>query len=71
MVIKRTQGTVNLNLVPGKGIEQIILRKITQYVWDNWGIRTNQHGIMKGRSCLTNMMSFYDQVSLLVERLLM
>ena len=33
----------------------------------NQGIRPSQHGFMKGRSCLTNLISFYDQVTHLVE----
>ena len=46
---------------------QIILREITQHVQDNWGIRPSQHGFMKGRSCLTNLISFYDLVARLVD----
>jgi len=34
---------------------------------DNQGIRPSQHGFMKGRSCLTNPISFYDQVTCLVD----
>ena len=30
---------------------------------DNQGIRPSQHGFMKGSSCLTNLISFYDQVT--------
>jgi len=33
----------------------------------NQRIRANQYGFMKGRSCLTNLMSFYDQVTCLVD----
>ena len=51
---------VSLTLLPGKVMVQIILREITQHVQDNWGIRPSQHGFMKGRSCLTNLISFYD-----------
>ena len=36
-------------------------------VQDNWGIRPSQHGFMKGRSCLTNLISFYDLVTHLVD----
>ena len=46
-------------------MEQIILREITQHVRDNLGIRPNQHGFMK--SCLTNLISFYNLVTHLVE----
>ena len=30
---------------------------------DNRGIKPSQNGFMKGRSCLTNLISFYDQVT--------
>jgi len=40
---------------------------LTGHVKDNQGIRPSQHGLMKGRSCLTNLISFYDQVKRLVD----
>ncbi|KAK4807004.1 LOW QUALITY PROTEIN: hypothetical protein QYF61_000333 [Mycteria americana] len=46
----------------------------TQGIWwkcspsqDNQLIRPSQHGFMKGRSCLTNLISFYDKVTCLVD----
>ena len=59
-------GLVNLTLVPGKVMEQIVLREITQHVRDNRGIRPSQHGFMKGRSCLTNLI-FCDLLTRLVD----
>jgi len=53
--------------VPGKIIERFILNALTGHVKDNQGIRPSQHGFMKGRSCLTNLISFYDQVTCLVD----
>jgi len=35
-------------------------------VKDNQGIRPSKHGLMKSRSCLTNLISFYDQLTHLV-----
>jgi len=32
-------------------------------VKNNQGIRPSQHGFMKGKSCLTNLIFFYDQVT--------
>ncbi|KAK4817511.1 hypothetical protein QYF61_017756 [Mycteria americana] len=58
---------VSLTLVPGKVIEQIILSAITQHVQDNQVIRPSQHGFMKGRSCLTNLISFYEKATHLVD----
>ncbi|GAB0178848.1 mitochondrial enolase superfamily member 1 [Grus japonensis] len=52
---------VSLISVPGKVMEQFILGALNQ------GIRPSRHGFMKGRSCLTNLMSFYDLVTCLVD----
>ena len=58
---------VSLTLVPGKVMEWIILSAITRHVQDKGGIRPSQRGFTKGRSCLTNFISFYDQVTHLVD----
>ncbi|KAK4818945.1 hypothetical protein QYF61_022210 [Mycteria americana] len=52
---------VSLTLVPGKLMEQISLSAITWHVEDNQGIKPSQHGFRKGRSCLTNLISFYNR----------
>ena len=57
---------VSLTSVPGKVTEPIILSAITWHVQDNQVIRPSQHGFMKGRSCLTNLI-FYDKVTRLVD----
>jgi len=56
---------VSLTLVPGKVMEQITLSAIT---WqDNQVIRPSQHGFMKGRSCVTNLISLNYKVTRLVD----
>ncbi|GAB0188265.1 mitochondrial enolase superfamily member 1 [Grus japonensis] len=57
---------VSLTSVLGKVMEQIILSAIMQHVQDNQVIRPSQHRFMKGRSYLTNLISFYDKVTCLV-----
>ncbi|KAJ7408426.1 hypothetical protein BTVI_59601 [Pitangus sulphuratus] len=49
---------VILTAVPDKVMEQIILGAITQHLQDGEGIRPSQHSFRKGRSCLTNLISF-------------
>jgi len=53
--------------VPGKIMEWFILSALTGHMQDNQGIRPSQHGFMKGRSSLTNLISFYEQVTRLVD----
>ncbi|RMC03569.1 hypothetical protein DUI87_19744 [Hirundo rustica rustica] len=58
---------VSLTSVPGKIMEQFILSVITQNLQDGQGLRPSQHRFRRGRSCLTNLTSFYDQVTCLVD----
>jgi len=53
----------SLTSVLGKIMEWFILSAPTGHVKDNQGIRPSQHGFMQGRSCLTNLISFHDQVT--------
>jgi len=48
-------------------MEQIILSATMRHTLDNQGIRPSQHGFMKGRSCLNNLISFCDKVTRLVD----
>ncbi|KAK4828451.1 hypothetical protein QYF61_026676 [Mycteria americana] len=57
----------SLTLVLGKLMEQIILSAITWHVQDTQVIRPSQQGFMKGKSCLANLISFYDRVTQLVD----
>jgi len=49
-------------------MEQFVLSALTGHVKDNQGrIRPSQNGFMKGRSCLTNLISCCDQVTHLAD----
>ncbi|KAK4823090.1 hypothetical protein QYF61_025828 [Mycteria americana] len=63
----RKEDSGNYRAIPGKLMEQIILSAVTWHVEDNQGIKPSQHGFRKGRSCLTNLISFYDKVTRLVD----
>ncbi|KAF4803887.1 hypothetical protein TURU_012424 [Turdus rufiventris] len=52
---------VSLTSVPSKVMEQFILSIITQHLQDGQGIRPSQHGFRRGRSCLTNLITYYYQ----------
>ncbi|KAK4827692.1 hypothetical protein QYF61_020826 [Mycteria americana] len=58
---------VSLTSVPGKIMDLFILSVLNRHVQANQGIRPSQHGFRKGRSCLTNLISFYDKVTRLVD----
>jgi len=58
---------VSLTSVLGKIMKWFILSAFTRHVQDNRGLRPSQHGFTKGKSCLTNLISFYDQVTCLVD----
>jgi len=48
-------------------MHQFSLSVLTRHVKDSQGFRPSQHGFTKGSSCLTNLTSFYDQVTCLAD----
>ena len=59
--------TISLTSVPGKVMEQSILNEITWHKQDNQAIRPSPHRFTKRRSCLTNLIYFYDWVTHLMD----
>jgi len=52
---------VSLTSIPGKMLQQHILDVIIiKQVKEKKVIRSSQHGFTKGKSCLTNLIAFYD-----------
>ncbi|KAJ7421298.1 RNA-directed DNA polymerase from mobile element jockey-like protein [Willisornis vidua] len=54
---------VSLTSVPGKIMEKIILGSIEKYLEDNAVTGHSQHGFLRGKSCLPNLISFYGKVT--------
>ncbi|GAB0185459.1 mitochondrial enolase superfamily member 1 [Grus japonensis] len=59
---------VSLTSVPGKIMEKIMLGVTEKHLKDNAVIGHSQHGFVRGRACLTNLVSFYDKVTHLVDQ---
>ena len=54
---------VSLASIPGKAMEQLILEVIIKQVQEKKVIRSSQHGFTKEKSCLTNLIAFYDDMT--------
>ncbi|KAM7181807.1 uncharacterized protein RBU57_000458 [Macrochelys suwanniensis] len=59
---------VSLTSVPGKLVETIVKNKIVRHIEEHKLLGKSQHGFCKGKSCLTNLLEFFERVNKHVDK---
>ena len=54
---------VSFTSIPGKVVERFILGTVSRHIKGKRVIRGSQHDFTKGKSCLTNLIAFYEDVT--------
>ena len=54
--------------IPGKILEPIVKWSLCKHLENNAVITRSQHGFVKNKSCQTDFISFFDQVTSVIDR---
>ena len=58
---------VSITSIPCRMLESIIKDKLMGYLANNNLLSESQHGFLKGRSCATNLITFMDKLTKVVD----
>jgi len=59
--------SVNLTSIPGKVVERKTLESVSKHVKDKKVIRSGQQRYMEGKTCLTDLRAFHNEMTGLVD----
>ena len=54
---------VSFTSIPEKVMEQLIFGTVSRHINDEKVIRGSQHGLTKGKSCLADLIAFYEEIT--------
>ena len=59
---------INLTSIPGKVMESLIRDSVVNHLEDNNVILETQHGFRRGKSCVSNMLLYWDKITAFIDK---